>query len=164
MKEQDKDNYTLSQFGYTLCKIQLLENYDPSWELPKYQHLGDAGFDLRCAINEPVTIKPGQTELIPCGFKIELQPGFQLEIRTRSGLAYKYGLIVLNSPGTVDSGYRGEVKVILYNLGKSDYVLRKGDRIAQGVITTYYKACFEPTNKLTPTERDSGGFGSTDIT
>jgi len=154
----------LNKGGYVLCKMRFLNNYDyESWGYPKYANENDVGFDIRCASSEPIVIERFETVIIPTGFCVELPPGFQLEIRTRSGLAFKHGLIVLNSPGTVDPSYRGEVKVILFNVGKDKVTINRGDRIAQGVVMSYYTCIFEKTSSLSKTSRNEGGFGSTKI-
>lgn len=129
---------------------------------PTYAKEGDSGFDLRA--NEGGTLKSLERRLVPTGLYFELQEGYELQIRPRSGLAYKNGITVLNSPGTVDTGYRGEVKVLLVNLSNDDFTWEKGERIAQGVITSRVSTDFgelEEVRELTESERGSGGFGST---
>lgn len=131
--------------------------------LPAYQTAGSAGVDLSAALAEPVVIEPGQRVLIPTGFAMALEPGFEGQIRPRSGLAWKHGVTVVNSPGTVDSDYRGEVKVLLINLGQQAYVVRPLDRIAQLVVAPVQQARFELVDQLDDTERGSGGYGSTGV-
>jgi dUTP pyrophosphatase len=129
---------------------------------PTYAKEGDSGFDLRA--NEGGTLKSLERRLVPTGLYFELQEGYELQIRPRSGLAYKNGVTVLNSPGTVDTGYRGEIKVLLINLGDKDFTWDVGDRIAQGVITSRVSTDFgelEEVKELTKSERGFGGFGST---
>lgn len=127
--------------------------------IPKYQSQGSAGCDLYA--NENVTIRPGRRAIVSTGLKIELPPGFEAQVRPRSGLAAKYGITVLNSPGTVDEDYRGEVKVILLNTGDESFIINKGDRIAQLVFCRVFRGIFQPTDNLTSTVRGDGGFGST---
>ena len=131
--------------------------------LPAYETAGSAGMDLRAAVAEdaPVTLAPGARALIPTGLKIALEPGFEAQVRPRSGLALKHGLTCLNSPGTVDSDYRGEVGVILINHGLEPFVIRRGERIAQLVIATCEQAAMVEVGVLDETARGAGGFGST---
>jgi dUTP pyrophosphatase len=126
--------------------------------LPAYETTGAAGMDLRAA--EPVTLKPGTRCLMPTGFAIALPQGFEAQVRPRSGLAVKHGITVLNSPGTIDSDYRGEIKVPLINHGTDDFVIARGDRIAQMVIAPVTQASWMPVSSLDETARGSGGFGS----
>lgn len=130
---------------------------------PAYQSDLAAGADLVAAVaaNRPVTLKPGQRTLIPTGLKIAVPPGYEAQIRPRSGLAFRQGLTVLNTPGTVDADYRGEVQVLLANLGDADIVISRGERIAQMVIAAAPQADFVETKRLPPTARGAGGFGST---
>lgn len=134
---------------------------------PTYEKEGDSGFDIRANITKTIEIEPGHRALIPTGLYFEIPLGYELQVRSRSGLALKNGVMVLNSPGTVDSGYRGEVGVILYNSDKSTpFYVHKGDRIAQGVISavqTMGKTKFIKTNTLSSSDRGTGGFGSTGI-
>ncbi|MCK6601098.1 MAG: dUTP diphosphatase [Bacteroidetes bacterium] len=130
-------------------------------ELPSYATPGSAGLDLRAAVQAEVTLQPGERQIIPCGFSMEIPEGFEAQIRPRSGLAAKMGLTVLNSPGTIDSDYRGEVMVILINLGKDPVTLHRGDRIAQMVISPVIQAVLRVTSGLTETGRGEGGFGHT---
>jgi dUTP pyrophosphatase len=117
--------------------------------------------DLRAVIATPVTIDPGATSLIPCGFMMAIPEGYEGQVRPRSGLAVKHGVGILNAPGTIDSDYRGEVKVILTNFGRSPFVVRRGDRIAQLVIAPVVRAEWSVTDTLDDTERGPGGFGHT---
>jgi dUTP pyrophosphatase len=114
-------------------------------------------------LEEPVVLEPGQRELIPTGFAMAIEPGYEGQIRPRSGLAWKHGVTVVNSPGTVDSDYRGEVKVLLINLGQQSYVVRPLDRIAQLVVAPVLQARFELVDQLDQTDRGSGGYGSTGV-
>jgi len=129
--------------------------------LPAYETAGSAGMDLRAAVDTPVTIGPMERKLIPTGLAIGLPDGFEAQVRPRSGLALKHGLTVLNSPGTVDSDYRGEVGVLLINLSDSPKRIERGDRIAQMVIAPVTRATWLETRSLDDTARGIGGFGST---
>lgn len=131
--------------------------------LPAYETLGSAGMDLRAAVpeNVPVILAPGARALVPTGLKIALEPGHEAQVRPRSGLALKHGLTCLNSPGTIDSDYRGEVGVILANLGQEPFVIRRGERIAQLVVARCEQAALVEVEALDETARGAGGFGST---
>jgi len=131
--------------------------------LPAYETAGAAGMDLRAAVPEdaPVTLKPGARDMIPTGLAIALPLGFEAQIRPRSGLAAKHGVTCLNTPGTVDSDYRGEVKVILINLGAEDFVIRRGERIAQMLVAPVIQSVWAEVESLDETARGAGGFGST---
>lgn len=129
--------------------------------VPKYQTSGAAGFDL-CA-TEDCTLGANEVKLVSTGLSVAVPEGYELQVRSRSGLAVKSKLVVLNSPGTVDSDYRGEVKVILANLGSTPFNVLRGDRIAQGVIAPVVKADFVVVDELSATQRGSGGFGSTGV-
>ncbi|WP_333794730.1 dUTP diphosphatase [Hyphomicrobium sp.] len=131
--------------------------------LPAYHSEEAAGLDLAAAVgaDEPVTIAPGARALIPTGLTLELPAGFEAQVRPRSGLALKHGITVLNSPGTIDSDYRGEVSVILINLGDAPFAVRRGERIAQLVVAPVTRAELVPAEALGATRRGSGGFGST---
>ena len=129
--------------------------------LPKYQTALSAGMDLYANIDADFTLKPLERKLVPTGLYLELPEGFEAQVRPRSGLAIKNGITVLNSPGTVDADYRGEVGVILINLSPENFVIKDGDRIAQMVIAKHETAVWEEATELAETERGSGGFGST---
>lgn len=131
--------------------------------VPKVQTALSAGADLYAAVeaDAPITLKPGARALIPCGFAMALPPGYEAQVRPRSGLAAKHGVTVLNSPGTIDADYRGEVKVILVNLGQEDFVVTRGERVAQMVVAPVVQPVFAEVETLDETERGSGGFGST---
>ena len=131
--------------------------------LPAYQTADAAGLDLMAAVaeGEPMTLASGQYALVPTGLAIALPAGFEAQVRPRSGLAAKHGVTVLNSPGTVDADYRGEIKVILINHGASPFVIKRGERIAQMVIAPVVQAALVVVNSLSATDRGSGGFGST---
>jgi dUTP pyrophosphatase len=128
---------------------------------PEYKTEGSAGADLRAHIRESLTLAPGERAAVPTGLRIELPPGYEAQVRPRSGLALTKGLTCLNSPGTVDSDYRGEIKVILVNLGEAPATIADGDRIAQLVVAPVARARFEPARALGDTGRGAGGFGST---
>ena len=131
--------------------------------LPKQQSASAAGVDLLAAlgISEVVSLAPGKRATVPCGFAIALPEGYEAQVRSRSGLASKFGVSVLNSPGTIDADYRGEVKVILINLGEATFEIRRGDRIAQMVVAPVSAVGFSEKDTLNETERGSAGFGST---
>ena len=129
--------------------------------LPKYETDLSAGVDLRANLDEPITLKPMDRALIRTGLYIALPKGYEAQVRPRSGLALKKGITVLNSPGTIDADYRGEVGVILVNLSREDFVVEDGERIAQMVIAQHVQAVFAETEELNETERGAGGFGST---
>src|SRR5688572_12590263 len=130
-------------------------------ELPAYQTELSAGLDLRANLESPILLKPLQRALVPTGLFLELPAGFEAQIRPRSGLAYKHGVTVLNSPGTIDADYRGELKVLLVNLSNEPFAIQNGERIAQLIIATYVRANWEEVKELSVTERNEGGFGST---
>ena len=129
--------------------------------LPAYETEQAAGMDLRANLPEPVTIAPGKRELVPTGLSIELPVGFEAQVRPRSGLALKFGVTVLNSPGTIDADYRGEVKVLLINHGEQNFTINNGDLIAQLIVSAHAKASFQVAESLTNTARGEGGYGST---
>ncbi len=129
--------------------------------LPEYSTGLSAGMDLRAFVNEPVTLKPFERKLIPTGLFIELPKGYEAQIRPRSGLAVKKGIGVLNSPGTIDADYRGEIKVILINFSNEDFVIENGERICQMIIAAHETAEWKEVEVLSETKRGSGGFGHT---
>ena len=131
--------------------------------LPKYETDGSSGLDLAAYIDENIEIKPGKSALIPTGFAIAIPKNFEIQIRPRSGLAAKNQISVLNTPGTIDADYRGEIKVILVNLSERNFIVEKGLRIAQMVLCPVVKARLKEVNSLEDTKRGSGGFGSTGI-
>jgi len=146
----------------TLVRIQRLPHAE-GLPLPAYETAGSAGMDLRAAVPEeqPLTLHPGARALVPTGLRIALEPGYEAQVRPRSGLALKHGITCLNSPGTVDSDYRGEVGVILANLGQGTFIVRRGERIAQLVIAAHARAVWAEVEALDETDRGAGGFGST---
>lgn len=129
--------------------------------LPEYQTALSAGLDLRANIDLPTILKPLERKLVGTGLYIELPAGFEAQIRPRSGLAFKHGLTVLNTPGTIDADYRGEIKVLLVNLSSEEFVVQDGERIAQMVVAKHEQIQWEPSEMLTDTERGAGGYGST---
>ena len=133
--------------------------------LPSYETAEAAGMDLRAAVPEdaPLTLKPGERELVPTGFAMAIPIGFEAQIRPRSGLALKHGIGLVNAPGTVDSDYRGEIKIILINLGQEDFEISRGMRIAQMIIAPVVQVAIEPVGSLNNTTRGAGGFGSTGV-
>lgn len=130
-------------------------------DLPCYMTAGSAGMDLHAAVETGVSIAPGEISLIPTGLFAAVPEGFELQIRPRSGLALKKGIGILNSPGTIDSDYRGEIKVIMINLGQEQVEIKRNDRIAQMVLSPVPRAILKEMDELPPTDRDSGGFGHT---
>ena len=134
-----------------------------SGTLPFYETEGSAGMDLKAYIDEPIVLRQGQRMLVPTGLYIELPAGYEAQIRARSGLAIKKGIGLVNGIGTIDSDYRGEIKVILINWGEEDFVIENGDRIAQMVIAKYERVEWEVSDDLSETERGSGGFGHTGV-
>ena len=129
--------------------------------LPEYKTKGSAGADLKADLAEDLILASLERRLVPTGLKLELPPGYEAQVRPRSGLAIERGLTCLNSPGTIDSDYRGEIKVLLVNLGSKPAVIHPGERIAQLVVSTYTRARFEVVSALSESERGEGGFGST---
>jgi dUTP pyrophosphatase len=140
-------------------KVKIINKSDHP--LPNYETLESAGMDLRSNIKTDITLKPKQRAIVPTGIFIALPKGYEAQVRPRSGLAAKHGVTVLNSPGTIDADYRGEIGVILINFSENDFIIKNGDRIAQIVIAKHERAIWEECNDLSKTERGSGGFGST---
>jgi dUTP pyrophosphatase len=141
-----------------MIPVHLMEHHK-GLPLPSYATPRSSGMDLHAAVEEPVTIPPGGRALIPTGIRISLPPDMEAQVRPRSGLALNQGVTILNAPGTIDSDYRGEIKVILVNLGSSPFCVRRGDRIAQLVFQRVLRVRFTPTDVLDDTERQGGGFG-----
>ena len=139
----------------------LIKKLDSKVQLPKYKTDGSSGMDLMAFLESPVNLKPQESELIPTGISIAIPEDTEVQIRPRSGLAAKLNISVLNTPGTIDSDYRGEIKIILFNHGKEDFVINNNDRIAQMILMPIVKAEFEEVENLPKTLRGSGGFGST---
>ena len=132
-------------------------------QLPAYATSQSAGMDLRANIDTPITLRPMERRIIPTGLYIALPPGFEAQVRPRSGLALKHGITVLNSPGTIDADYRGEISVLLVNLSTDDFIITEGERIAQMVIARHEQGEFELTDELDDTERGAGGYGHTGV-
>ena len=143
-----------------MVKIQI-KRLNPKVKIPSYKTEGSSGMDLMAFLKDPVTIKPKSSELISTGISVAIPEDTEIQIRPRSGLAAKSNIGVLNTPGTIDSDYRGELKIILYNHGADDFVVNNGDRIAQMVLMPVLKASFEEVENLPDTIRGTGGFGST---
>jgi len=131
--------------------------------LPEYMSEGAAGADVCAAVDADVTLGPGERALVPAGFTLAIPPGFEVQVRPRSGLALRHGVTLLNTPGTIDSDYRGPVGVLMVNLGSEPYVVRRGERIAQLVVAPVARAVFEESAELSETARAAGGFGSTGV-
>lgn len=146
----------------TILKIKKLENFG-ELTLPKYETDGAAGLDLMAAIDEAIVMKHGEIKLVKCGISIALEKGYEAQVRPRSGLALKNGITVLNTPGTIDSDYRGEVCVILINHSPVDFTITRGMRIAQMVIARHEQAQIVEVKDLNETARGAGGFGSTGV-
>lgn len=144
-----------------LCR--LAPERDQDLPLPAYHSELAAGMDVAAALAEPLCLSPGEIHLVPTGFAVALSPGYELQVRPRSGLAVKHGITVINSPGTIDADYRGEVKVALVNLGKEPFVIRPGDRIAQLVLAPVCRAELVVVAELDETTRQDGGFGHTGV-
>ena len=139
----------------------LIKRLDPSVKLPEYKTSGASGMDLVAFLKDPINIKPKKSSLIPTGLSVAFAENHEIQIRPRSGLAAKKNISVLNTPGTIDSDYRGEIKVIIYNHGDTDFMINNGDRIAQMILAPVIKMKLEETDKLPETIRGKGGFGST---
>lgn len=142
-----------------MASVKIINNSKHA--LPQYETKGSAGMDLRANLDESITLKPLERAMIPTGLSMALPDGYEAQVRPRSGLAAKKGITVLNTPGTIDSDYRGEIKVILVNLSNDDFVVEDGERVAQMVIAKYEQIAWNETETLDDTERGSGGFGST---
>jgi len=145
-----------------ILKVKRLDN-NPDLPLPSYQSDGSSGLDLRAAVNKDLTLQPGDIRLIPTGLSVSIPKGYEAQIRPRSGLALRDGLGFVNSPGTIDADYRGEIAVIAINWGKKPITIRRGDRIAQMIINKVSKAILEEVDELDPTKRGKGGFGHSGI-
>jgi dUTP pyrophosphatase len=151
----------MNEIEIKICRLIPEDGCDLN--LPKYETAGAAGMDVEAGINTAVTLQPGERTLIPTGFSVALPQGYELQVRPRSGLAIKYGVTIINSPGTIDSDYRGEVKIALINLGHDPYTIHRGDRVAQLVLAPVLQTIFTQVSILDKTERDSGGFGHTGV-
>jgi dUTP pyrophosphatase len=138
-----------------------IKKLKPSVQMPSYKTNGASGMDLMAFIDEPIELKPGKSCLVPTGLSVAFSKEYEIQIRPRSGLAAKNNITVLNTPGTIDSDYRGEIKIILFNHGKENFIINNNDRIAQMVLTPIVKMEIEEINELPETIRGKGGFGST---
>jgi dUTP pyrophosphatase len=145
-----------------IIKVKRLDN-NPDLPLPSYHSEGSSGLDLCAAVREDLVLKAGEIQLIPTGLSISLPRGYEAQIRPRSGLALRHGLGLVNSPGTIDADYRGEIGLIVINWGKKTFTIRRGDRIAQMVIGKVYRAQVEEVDEIDPTARGEGGFGHSGI-
>ena len=139
----------------------LIKKLDPAVELPAYKTFGASGMDLIAFIKDPINIKPKTSYLVPTGISVAFSKEYEIQIRPRSGLAVKKNISVLNTPGTIDSDYRGELKIIIFNHGKNEFIINNKDRIAQMVLMPILKFDFQEVDDLDNSERGSGGFGST---
>ncbi len=146
-----------------IVKFKRLDKQFNDIPVPSYSTEHSAGMDIRAALEDEMIVKPGGIVLVPTNLSIEIPEGYEIQVRPRSGLAIKHGIGILNSPGTIDSDYRGEVKIILFNFGKSDFIIKRGDRIAQLILSKVYRAELIETDELEDTKRGSGGFGHTGI-
>jgi dUTP pyrophosphatase len=142
-------------------KVKIVNN--SPFKLPAYETKGSAGVDLQAYVENPMVLKPLERALVPTGISIELPEGYEAQVRARSGLAIKHGISLVNGIGTIDSDYRGEIKVILINLGDKEFTVNSGDRIAQMVFIKHEQADFELVEELNETERGTGGFGHTGV-
>ena len=147
-----------------IAKVSVAVTREPGCEdlpLPSYETEHAAGMDLRAAVNEPLALQPGERVLVPTGLRIALPPGYEAQIRPRSGLALKRGISMVNTPGTIDADYRGEIRIILINHGDEAFTINRGDRIAQMVVAPYVRVAWHPSETLDATSRGDGGFGHT---
>ena len=155
-------DFFMDEKEVSLCWL-IPENERGDLHLPRYATAGAAGMDVEAAISGVLVIKPGETALIPTGFGVALPVGYEFQVRPRSGLAIKFGMTLVNSPGTIDSDYRGEIKIAMINLGRQDFVVHRGDRIAQLVLAPVTRCNFLVAEILEGTSRASGGFGHTGL-
>lgn len=142
-------------------KFKRLKNDLEHIPLPSYATEGSAGLDIYAALDKPMTVLRGSIEMVPTNISVEIPEGYEIQVRPRSGLAAKHGIGILNSPGTIDSDYRGEIKIIIINFGKEDFIIQPAERIAQLVLSKVYRAKFTETEELNNTQRGVGGFGHT---
>lgn len=148
----------------SVVRVAILQEPDATdLPLPSYQTPGSAGVDLYAAVKEPLTLPPGARARVPTGIRIALPPGYEAQVRPRSGLAWRHGIGMVNAPGTIDSDYRGEVQVILINLGQEPFTIQRGERIAQLVVAPVVRVEWQVVESLPPTERGEGGFGHTGV-
>ncbi|MGE5437998.1 MAG: dUTP diphosphatase [Syntrophothermus sp.] len=142
-------------------KVKRLSEDFKDIALPEYTTEGSAGMDIRAAVSEDVVLRAGKIVLVPTNLSVEIPEGFEIQVRPRSGLAIKHGIGILNAPGTIDSDYRGEVKIILFNFSEEDFIIKRGDRIAQIIVSKVYRGELFETDDLEDSERGEGGFGHT---
>jgi dUTP pyrophosphatase len=157
----ETSTYTESSTGMQKVAVRARRLAHYQGEMPNYQSALASGFDVRAQLAEAMTLAPGQRAMVPTALSFEIPAGFEIQARPRSGLAAKHGVTVLNTPGTIDADYRGEVKIILINLGNESFVIQPGERIAQLVLAPVYQADLQWVDALGETERGAGGFGST---
>lgn len=141
----------------------LIPENERDLQLPRYETVDAAGMDVQAGVRDILVIEPGERVLVPTGFSVALPKGYELQVRPRSGLAVKYGITILNSPGTIDADYRGEVRIALINHGQESFTIARGDRIAQLVIAPVVRAIFKEVPALDATDRNVGGFGHTGV-
>ena len=142
-------------------KIQRIDNKFNDIPLPEYSTEGSSGLDIRAAVDDEFLLANGKVSLVPTNLRVEIPLGYEIQVRPRSGLAANHGIGILNSPGTIDSDYRGELKIILFNFGERDFLIKRGDRIAQIVLTKVYRAELDESDNLNNSKRAEGGFGHT---
>ena len=150
----------MNKIKSTAVLIKKLSNLK-DFDIPAYQSDGAAGLDLSASIEQPIKILPWEREIIPCGISISMPRGLEAQIRPRSGLAFKYGITILNTPGTIDSDYRGEIKIVLINLSKKEFLIQPKDRVAQMIFSNVTQITFNEVDDLDSTNRGIDGFGST---
>lgn len=144
-------------------KIQRIENKYNDIPLPEYSTEGSSGLDIRAAVEDELVLTRGKVSLVPTNLRVEIPLGYEMQVRPRSGLAANHGIGILNSPGTIDSDYRGELKIILFNFGEKDFLIKRGDRIAQIVLAKVYRAELDESDNLDNSKRAEGGFGHTGL-
>lgn len=144
-------------------KIQRIENKFNDIPLPEYSTEGSSGLDIRAAVEDELVLTRGKVSLVPTNLRVEIPLGYEIQVRPRSGLAANHGIGILNSPGTIDSDYRGELKIILFNFGEKDFLIKRGDRIAQIVLAKVYRAELDESDNLDNSKRAEGGFGHTGL-
>jgi dUTP pyrophosphatase len=160
-----KRKYTVSQNNMMKTVAIKINWLDPEsagdLNLPTYHSAGASGMDVAAAVDEPIELAPGEIKMIPTNFAVAIPQGYEIQVRPRSGLAIKHGVTIINSPGTIDADYRGEVKIGLINLGSKPYTIHRGDRVAQLVVATVQRADLQVVTELDKTVRQAGGFGHT---
>jgi dUTP pyrophosphatase len=143
--------------------VQRVARDGPTLALPAYHSAGAAGMDLLADLTEPLCLRPGERAMVPTGLIVEIPPGYEAQIRPRSGLALRHGVTLLNTPGTIDADYRGEIQVLMINLGQADFTIQRGDRIAQMVVARVARVEWREVATVAPTPRGAGGFGHTGV-